>query len=150
TGGGGYEGAGPQDDVVGLGLFRRPGAKSRQLQLVDPHGQRAGDRLHDALLDFGDVARFVLAGPEDHAAPGVAQIHRHAQLSRSLAEAALHDVARAQFLLHHAPAGRTLLELFHRVARNYPQFGEAAQRIDDVLRDTVGEVVALGIAAQIR
>ncbi len=64
-------------------------------------------------------------------------------------DAAFEHVADAQFLRHHPHIGRAAFVGKARAPRDYGKTSEPAQRRDEVLDDTVGEVVLLGVTAEI-
>ena len=69
---------------------------------------------------------------------------------RRLAHAAFQHVAHAQLAAHLLHVDRPALVGEARVARDDEQPADARQRRDDVLDHAVGEIVLLGVAAQVQ
>jgi hypothetical protein len=131
------------------------GARARGARALAPQKlglDRAGDAARDFVLhgeDLGELAVVALR-PEVRAGAGIDELRRDPHALARLAHAAFEHVAHAELargLLH--VDGPAFVDKA-RVARDDEEPAEARQRGDDVLRDAVGEVLLLGLAAQIR
>ena len=77
------------------------------------------------------------------------ELSGNAHAVRRLADAAFQHVAHAQFAADLLHIDRPALVGEARIARDDEQPADARQGRDDVLDDAVGEIVLLGVAAQI-
>ena len=118
---------------------------------VEMRLDRGHDLLGDVVLHREDVVQLavVLLGPDVLAAPGVDQLAGDAQPPAGRAHAALQHVAHAEVARDLAHVDRAALVGEGRVAGDHEQPAQPGERGDDVLGDAVGEIVLLGIAAEI-
>jgi hypothetical protein len=145
------EGASHQVVLVGLGVGGRAAGDEGALLRQQLHLEGIDDAVGDLVLEREDVvqAAVVAIGPEMPAAAAVDQLDGDAHAVPGLAHAALEDMADAERARRLTHFDRLALVGEDRVARDHEQRGHARQVGDDVLGEAVGEILLLGIAADV-
>ena len=139
-------------EIVRLEHFGRRPAEADLLGLGELHRHGANDLLGDLVLEGEDVADLavVALGPEVIAGGRVHELRRDAHAVARTLHAALQDVAHAEVAAHLADLHRPALVGEDRVARDDEEPGHLREPGDQVLGDTVAEVVLRRVLAQVR
>src|SRR5262249_44853842 len=118
---------------------------------AQPNRQRADDFSRDLVLEGEDVSEIAVisACPDVRAGQGIDQLDRDADSLVDLPHTALDHVAHPQLPSHLGDAYRTALVDEGRVARDDRQSVNLREVRDQVLGQSVGEVLLLGIGAQV-
>ena len=113
--------------------------------------QRGHHRPGDLVLDGEDVGQVAVEAlrPELVAIRGVDQLRRDAQSGAGLADAAFQDVGHVELLAHGSQILALALEIEGRRTRSDAQAGDLGQRVDDLLRHAVGEVLLIVLGAHV-
>jgi hypothetical protein len=129
----------------------RLGKSTILLNLAQLDRQRSGDVLRNRVLHREHVLEFsvVALGPEMHAARGVDELRRNSHSITSSSHAALQEVANAQFTGDLLRVRGLAFESQDRVARDNREIGEAAEGRNEILGDTVAEILLLRILAPV-
>ena len=145
------EGTPHQVVLVGLGVGGRAAGDEGALLRQQLHLEGVDDAAGDLVLEREDIvqAAVVAIGPEMPAAAAVDQLDGDAHAVPGLAYAALEDVADTERVRRLAHFDGLALVGEDRAARDDEQRGHARQVGDDVLGEAVGEILLLGIAADV-
>ena len=114
--------------------------------------ERVHDRSRHALLDVEHVVQRapVLVGPELDVVRRVHQPRRDPQAVRRAPHAALEHVPAAEVSADGREAARIALETHRRGSRDHAQRPDPRQIGDDLVGQSVAEVLGVGIRAQVR
>ena len=115
------------------------------------HGKQRHDRSDDLVLDGKSVIELgiVVVGPPVRSGCGVDQLGADADAFAGAANAALQHVAHSELAPDLSDIRRLALVLEAGITRDDEQLAEPRELRDDVLDDAVGQVLLLGIGAQI-
>ena len=121
------------------------------LRGLDAAWQRGHDRRGQLVLDGENVVELAVVslGPDVRVGRSVDQLGGHPELAARFADAALHQILRAQLLGDFAQVHRLPLVDEGGVARDDEQLVPARQFRDDVLGQAIDEKFLFGIAAHI-
>ena len=138
--------------IPGVHAVRRLALRAEAFRRVELRLDRRHDVFGDLVLHgehVGDLA-IVALRPQVCAGRDVVELRRDAHAAAFLAHAAFDHVAHAELLgdLLHVH-GLALVDE-GRVARDDEEPAQLRERRDDVLADAVGEILLLGLAAEVR
>ena len=138
--------------VVGVEALGRLALGALDLRPLELRRDRADDARGHLILQLEDIVEraFEAVRPEMRRGRSVDELPGDAHPVRRLAHAAFQHVAHAQFAADLPHVDRAALVGEAGVARDDEQPAHARQRRDDVLHHAVGEVLLLGIAAQVQ
>ena len=144
-----------EEIVVGLEIVgRTKGCPVGSFHLVQL--QKQAERRHHLADDLVLHRKDVLERPVITCRPGfslgcrIDQLDSNSNLVRGLAHAALQHIFDAQLLPDLLLLGRLALVSEARVARDHKETGKPRQVIDQLVADTVAEIVLLRVATQVR
>ena len=142
----------PQHAVVSLEVLGLAAPRQTALALTELAGERRHDPAGHLVLDLEDVREVAIEalGPEMMSGCRFHQLRRDPHPRACFADAPFQHVADAEVTADLLDARRLALVGHDRIARDHAQLLEAGQLRDQVLGETVGEVVLLGIAAEVR
>ena len=141
----------PHHQVPGVEVLGRLASGAKILRRIELRLDRRDDGLGDLVLHgehVGEVA-VVAFRPDVAAAGNVDELRGDAHTVAALAHAALDDVADAEFLGDLPHVHGLALVGKGRVARNHEEPAQLRQAGNDVLADSVGEILLLQLAAHI-
>ena len=138
--------------VVGVEALGRLALRALDLRPLQLRRDRADDARGDLVLQLEDIVEraFETVRPEMRPGRGIDELPGDAHPVRGLAHAAFQHVAHAQLATDLLHVDRPALVGEARIARDDEQPANARQRRDDVLHHAVGEVLLLGVAAQVQ
>src|SRR6516165_8993255 len=144
-------GQGAQIKIVGIEAVRALALGALYFGLAQARLDRADDAQRDLVLQFEDVVqRAVIAlGPDMHSARRLDQLRGDPHAVPDLAQAAFKHIAYAELAADLLQINRAAFISKGRVAGDDVEPSEPRQPGDDVLDDTVDEILLLGIAAHI-
>ena len=137
--------------VVGVEAFRRLAPCALDLRPLELRGDCPDDARGQLILQLEDVVEgaFEAVGPDMRPGRRIDELARDAHAVRRLAQAALQHIAHAELAAHLLRIHGSALVGEARVARDDEEPADARQRRDDVFHHAIGEIVLLGVAAQI-
>ena len=133
-------------------MFRSALGQCNALQIgVDLPGDRRGDAAAQLFFQAEQIGqrRVVALAPDLVAGRGFDQLHGDANLLGRPANTAFNQVVDAKFRRNFTQAFDLLLESKTGVARFYNETREQVQMQDNAFRDTVAEILLLGVAGQV-
>jgi hypothetical protein len=139
------------EKVPGLqGLWRYP-FRAQAFRRADARFDARGYGRRDLVLHLEHLfeGAVILLGPDQSPSLGFNQVNRDTELLTELADAALHDVVRAELPTDVSNITTAALEGEGGVARNDEQRAVLGQEGDDVLTDTVRKVILLRVTAHV-
>jgi hypothetical protein len=144
-------GQSPHDEVPGIEAVGRATPGVRAFRGVELRLDGGHDGLRDLVLDGEDIGqRAIVALRPDMAAGGDRiELGGDSHAIARLADAALHDIAHAEFAADLGEMDGAVLVDERGVAGDHVDPAQPRQRRDDVLADAVGKVFLLGLAAHV-
>ena len=134
---------------VGIAVVRRCGARRHLAQ--HRHLERADHGVGDIVLYLEDIIELAVVGLRPH--PGVIvyvdEFGGDAQLLAGLAHAPLKHVRHVEGLADLRERRLLALEIERGGARRHPQARHLAQKVDELLRQTVGEILLVLLLRQV-
>ncbi len=136
---------------MGAGIPRARLGIARFLRFAERHLQCRHDLLRDVVLDFEDIGKFpiVTLGPDVAAARSVNQLGGDPNPISGLANAAFESEPDAELAAYLRDVERLVLVDECRIARDDEQAGDLAEIGDDVLGDSITEILLISIAAHV-
>ena len=126
---------------------RHPAFRRRvELQL-----QGVGNRRRNLVLDGEDVGHLAVVAlrPQVRAVGSQNELRRHTDAAAGAADAALEDVRHAERVRDPADVLVLAFERKRRRARNHLEAGHLRERVDDLVREAVAEILVVRIPAHV-
>src|SRR5215475_449795 len=114
-------------------------------------GEDSNDRAHNLILHSKDIIdlAIVVLGPAVSACPSIDQLGGDAYAIATPPHTSFQHIAHSEFAADLADIRRFTLVLKAGIARDHEQLADARQLGDEILYDAVGEILLLGITAQV-
>lgn len=112
---------------------------------------RRCDPLGDGVLHrkYLDHRKIVMFGPDDGALHCVGEVHRYPHPIAGTPDGSIHQKIDAKFVRDRLRIPRAIPPCETRPTRRDAEPSEPSERHDQVVGDTVGQILSLGIAAEI-
>ena len=142
---------GAQHVVVGFEIFGRLGEHPPLFDLRHADRQGPGDLSGDLVLQGKDVRqRLVEAGRPKHSSIRIDELRDHPHAVAGLADAAFDLIAHREIAGDLSGACGLALVGEDSVPRHHGQRGKPTQRVDDVLRQSIREILTSRIVALVQ